>query len=689
MKRTVLSALLAFIYLNSYSQYLEKKWDHTFGGTNNETLTTLLQTADGGFLLAGFSNSDSSGDVSEFRRGGRDFWIIKTDSLGSKQWDKRFGSDLEDRLYSAEQTSDGGYILGGYTSSNVAFDVTEPSRGSLDYWIVKTDAMGNKQWDKRFGGSDYEWLNVVRQTNDGGYILGGYTYSPVSGDVSDTSRGGEDFWIVKTDASGIKQWDKRYGGNLTDALYDLRQTSDGGYILGGRCVSDNIGEVSQPSRGNNDYWIVKTDASGNKIWDKRFGGTENDNFLSLEQTTDGGYILGGYSVSDIGGDISETTRDTSNVISSRGDIWIVKVNATGIKQWDKRFGGSWIEDAFGYVTQTSDGGYLVGSASYSGQSGDKTENNFGYEQSWIVKTDSMGIKQWDKTLFVGGEDEYAYAIQSSDGCYVIANYSFGDSAGYKSEPSKGNYDFWIVKFCETSLPQLPVAKAVSSNPGICSGGCLTFTNYSFDSGTFLWNFSGAIPSLSTITSPTGICYSSPGTYSYSMIASNSSGNDTAFGSIEIYPLPSFSITRSDDTLMAPSNYSSYQWYLNSAAIPGANSYFIIAMQPGNYLVQIADSNFCPSSDAISIISVGINVTAINENIFSIYPNPVEDEMIVSVIDKMVGGEYTIYDVTGRKVFIDHIRSTSSRIQLSHLHPGIYFIEAVYGDAKIAKRFIKE
>jgi hypothetical protein len=151
------------------------------------------------------------------------------------------------------------------------------------------------QWDARFGGSDNDYLSSLQQTSDGGYILGGFSFSGISGDKTQASQGNDDYWIVKTDANGTKQGDARFGGSDNDYLSSLQQTADGGYILGGYSASGISGDKTQKSRGDYDYWIVKTDVNGVKQWDERLGGSAGDLLISLHQTADGGYILGGYS----------------------------------------------------------------------------------------------------------------------------------------------------------------------------------------------------------------------------------------------------------------------------------------------------------------------------------------------------------------------------------------------------------
>jgi len=209
-----------------------------------------------------------------------------------KQWDKRFGGTTVDQLNSLQKTADGGYILGGQSNSGISGDKTVDSWGSFDYWVVKIDANGVKQWDKRFGGTDYDNLMSIQPTSDGGYILGGASGSGIGGDKTEDSRGIVDYWVVKIDANGVKQWDKRFGGTDEDFLLSLQQTADFGYILGGYSNSGIGGDKTEGVLGLQDYWVVKIDANGIKQWDKRFGGTSNEGLRSLQETVDGGYILG-------------------------------------------------------------------------------------------------------------------------------------------------------------------------------------------------------------------------------------------------------------------------------------------------------------------------------------------------------------------------------------------------------------
>lgn len=192
-----------------------------------------------------------------------------------------------DELRSLQQTQDGGFILGGVPNSDSSGDKTEPSWGLNDYWIIRIDEAGNKLWDKRYGGADEEKLYSLKQTSDGGFIPAGYTLSGISGDKTQPSRGGYDYWIIKTDSLGIKLWDKRFGGTLHDQLSNMKLSMNGDIIVGGSSYSDISGNKSQSNWNQtfntNDYWVIKMDLFGNKQWDKRFCGFDFDRLMYIEE----------------------------------------------------------------------------------------------------------------------------------------------------------------------------------------------------------------------------------------------------------------------------------------------------------------------------------------------------------------------------------------------------------------------
>jgi len=241
----------------------------------------------------------------------------------NKIWDKTFGSNGSDELTLAIPTQDGGYLLGGTSSSGVSGDKTQVGRGDVDYWLVKLKADGSKMWDKTFGGKDYDVLTSVYQTSDGGYIIGGTSQSGISGDKSENFKNQfsfyGDYWVLKLDAEGNKVWDKTIGGSSYERLAAVLPTKDGGYLLGGTSSSGISGDKSEVNKGREDYWVVKLHADGKVEWDKTLGGAENDQLNSVLQTQNGDYVLGGTSTSGASGDKSEKSRDKNS--SFTGDYW--------------------------------------------------------------------------------------------------------------------------------------------------------------------------------------------------------------------------------------------------------------------------------------------------------------------------------------------------------------------------------
>ena len=447
------------------------EWQRSFGGTNDDRLRSLSQTADGGYVLGGFSNSGINGNKSSTNFGHYDFLIVRLDAAGNKVWDRSFGSSSEDVLFSLQQTSDGGFILGGYSTNSgggPSGNKTAPSYGNFDFWLVRTDGDGNKVWDRSFGGTGLDQMRVVRQTTDGGFILGGQSLSAPGGNKTSPLYGTNDFWVVRTDTNGNKVWDRSFGGIGADRLQDLQQTSDGGFILGGVSLSSPSGNKTATNFGLNDMWLVRTDSDGNKLWDRSYGGTQNDELLSLQQTADGGFILGGFSFSDLSGNKTNGNFGQGGPLTT--DFWIVRTDANGNKLWDISFGGR-EDDSCRSLQQTPDGGFILGGASSSGITGNKSTPSFGAPDFWIARTAANGSKVWDQSFGGSGDDGSWGLQQTTDGGFIFGGGSDSSPGGNKTSPSFGNYDFWVVKL-RSERPRVRIPPQQAED--IRSVGCRLF-----------------------------------------------------------------------------------------------------------------------------------------------------------------------------------------------------------------------
>ena len=354
--------LILLLCTSAFTQAPDTLWIKTFGGNNYDVGYSVQQTIDGGYIITGHTNS--------FGVGGYDVWLIKTDAVGDTMWTRTFGGIYYDEGHSIQQTADSGYVITGSTRSYGA--------GGYDVWLIKTNAIGDTLWSKTFGDFSNDYGHSVQQTSDGGYIIIGESLSIGTGNnvfliktnpdgenlwtksfggvyheqgfsVKQTNDGGyiiagvswlsspiRDIWLIKTDADGDSMWTKEFGySNTDDWSHSVQQTIDGGYIITGETTSDGAGGY--------DVWLIKTDAIGDTLWSKTFGGIGNDYGYSVQQTTDSGYIITGY---------------TDSFGAGGYDVWLIRTDATGDTLWTKTFGGA-LPDFGHCVQQTTDGGYIV------------------------------------------------------------------------------------------------------------------------------------------------------------------------------------------------------------------------------------------------------------------------------------------------------------------------------------------
>lgn len=417
------------------------EWNNTYGGPFCEQAYSGQQTNDGGYILTGTTKPSDFSDA----------WLVKVDSNGFELWNKTFGTSGIDIGYSVKQTTDGGYILTGERESSQA-------------WLIKTDAQGGNLWTKIFyGGSEQRGAvgHSVLQTSDGGYVLAGITYTfgwsglnvlliktdsngnqqwrKELGDVQDsaysiqpTSDGGfiiagitqisgwylDDVLLMKTDSSGNVEWTNKYGGpGGNDWGTSAQQTSDGGYIV--------CGATESYGAGNGDFWLIKTDSNGTETWNKTYGGNYTDRADDIQQTDDGGYIVGGR---------------TNSYGAGSYDFWLIKTNENGTMQWNITMGGP--QKDLGYsVQQTSDGGYMI--------TGQTESFGAGSCDFWLVKF-AIDNEPPNAPIITGKthgkvrvEYQYNFSLSDPDDDSIYLRVDWGNGT---LSPWQGPYDFdTIVK----------------------------------------------------------------------------------------------------------------------------------------------------------------------------------------------------------------------------------------------------
>ena len=281
---TGIGAGLSDVYLVKTTPDGTVEWTKTFGGTKDDQGNSVRQTSDGGYIITGSTQS--------FGQGSSDVYLLKTASDGSLQWTKTYGGIGSDYGYFVRQTTDGGFIITGATASY------GPSGGFGNVYLLKTLSDGTLEWGKSFGGTSSDYGNCVQQTTDGGYIIAGSTQT--------YGAGGFDAYLIKTTSNGTYSWSKTYGGAASDEAYAVVQTADGGYTVAGYAASYT---PFMPR-----VYLVRATSNGTYSWSKIYGGTGDDRGYSLQQTTDGGYVIAGY---------------TSSFGAAGGHLYLIKTDDTG------------------------------------------------------------------------------------------------------------------------------------------------------------------------------------------------------------------------------------------------------------------------------------------------------------------------------------------------------------------------
>lgn len=691
-----------YIQLNRPSLYAEPapaiEWQNTIGGSNYEQLNEIAQTNDGGYILGGWSSSNISGDKTEDNLGIADYWIVKTNSLGVIEWENTIGGASEDNLISLQQTSDGGYILGGYSLSDISADKAEGMIGGAidesDYWIVKLDGLGNIEWENTIGGNYYDGLISVQQTLEGGYILGGISQSGISGDKTEESLSSTfDYWIVKVDLGGEIQWQNTIGTSSDDFLTSMQQTLDGGYILGGYTKGGITGDKTEPNLGltdQNDYWVIKLDTIGNIEWQNTIGGNYDDNLQSVIQTLDSGYLIGGYSNSEISSDKTEQSLGGY-------DYWIVKLDYAGNINWQNTIGGS-DNDYLYDVDENFDNSYIVGGTSSSGISGDKNEGNTSGDY-WIIKLHHTGTTEWQNTIGGNNYDELRCVEKTNDGGYIISGWSASDISVDKNEPCLGFTDYWIVKLASNCTPTSEICNGIDDNcDGLTDNGVVETVSISAGGSTTFCQ-GGSVVLTAThsgesiqwkknevyISGATSSTYTATTSGMYSAVTTSACGAATSAGiNVVSNKNPTATITAGGPTTFCSGGSVtltanaggglSYQWYKGATAIAGATSINYTATTTGNYKCRVTKTatGCFKNSNAITVSVTCKSGVDGFENI-SIYPNPASNNIIINFNEVTPNTYIVILNSIGQITLKEFIISESTELNVSTLATGLYTI----------------
>jgi hypothetical protein len=403
----------------------------TYGGSESDEAVSVVEAADGGFVVLGTTRS-YNGDVTDKTGNDSDFWLLKITKTGEIVWSKTYGGSDDENAARITKTNDGGYLLSGYTTSNDG-DVSG-NEGFQDYWILKVDASGNILWDKNFGFAGSDQAYKAFQTTDGGYFITGFFDVSASGGAgNDLQRGvvhgvGE-FWGIKLDANGNKEWRRYFGGTNNDRSYDAWQTADGGFLMTGTSESVDFDKIDP--KGSYDYWAVRLTPSGDLVWTKSFGGAEIDNSYASLKTNDGNYIM-----------VGDSRSSDQDVTSPRGnaDAWMVKFDDNGNKIWQKSFGGSQFDTTHSIV-QRANGDYIL--AGHSRSSDGDLQSNNGVNDAWILVVDNNGALKFEKSVGGSGLDFASEAIETSDSKILAVGDS--ESNDLDIPLNQGSKDFLIIK----------------------------------------------------------------------------------------------------------------------------------------------------------------------------------------------------------------------------------------------------
>lgn len=573
-----LAITLCSLFAMAYGLNAQVTFEKTFGTTGDNFANDVQLTSDGGYILVG---------TAEFAGGFGDLLLIKTDANGDTLWTHTIGGSSLDQGNSVIQTSDGGYIIAGATMSYGA--------GANDAWLVKTDAKGLVTWSKTYGTINNDVAYGVVQTSDGGYVFSGMEkQSGLNGNAH----------LVKVDASGNVLWSKTFGSYLRkNFAYTLLQTSDHGFLIGG-WENLNLGI-------NDDFCLIKTDSNGTLQWYKSYGDVGHDQNFSVHQTTDGGFVIAGYTFS-------------ASVI----DVNVVKVDGSGNLLWTKNVGGTGADYSYA-VTSTADGGLV-----FCGSTLSFGATNAGY----LAKMDGSGNLLWSKTMTGTGWDGFFAIREASDGGFVLAgvkgeNYGVSGSVYFVKTDANGNSGCNNTVTSSVTTPSIlvgtPIANGTSTQsvfdaaPAQTSGTSVTTicsscipVNWYADADND--GYGNAAVTQSSCDQPAGYvadntdCDDAASTIHPGAADLCNGIDDNCDGVIDENAITATTVPSGyvydcyNQSLLLTANAGNgilYQWYRNDVLIAGATNSTYSLNKGGKYFVKESNAFGCSSTSSIVYITI--------------------------------------------------------------------------------------
>lgn len=437
------------------------------GGSDYDFLKRLIVAPDGTLLVGGSSRSRNH-DRTNTTYGFSDYWVYRLAPSGTILQERSYGGISDDYFADMKLLDDGGLILGGLSYSGASGNKTTPHYGgnnAEDYWILRTDAAGDVLWERNYGGFLDDVLTFVLPLRDGGFLVGGNSRSDADGNklapnLDSSANHAYDGWILRLDANGDRVWEKAYGGMDDDLIVAAHQTADGGFLLAGTSQSQGTEATKRsPHYGYQDYWVIRIDAEGDRLWDQSYGGQIWDILRDIVPTSDGGFLLVGQSSSGVDGTKTSQTHGYA-------DAWVVRIDADGNQLWDYSYGGLDTEEVDSAIAYGTDG-FVLGGTSSSFPSGNKTSPWYGVQDAWVLRLDATGGLLWQQTFGGLNTDLIRDVVVLPRGTLMLGGESYSQPEGTKTSPFLGDGDHWFIQL-GLEMPEDCDADGVPNAIDVCT-----------------------------------------------------------------------------------------------------------------------------------------------------------------------------------------------------------------------------